>query len=210
MEQSAIEKCLELAIVSLNKSFRRYIKKKDVRNDVKHSGATGVAVLIVGDRIYAGNVGDARAVLYTGGDPIDHSTHGINGSCKSENVIRLTKDHKPDDEEERVRAAGGYIMNSRVNGILGISRSLGDFYMHPWVIIDPYIFSCPLPKNEDSFIIIGCDGVWDELSDEQACNIVHRELRPNRCTEAAQKVRDYAYFLGSDDNISSVVIKLNR
>ena len=41
----------------------------------------------------------------------------------------LSKDHKPDDVEERKRiiAANGFVENNRVNGMLALSRALGDF-----------------------------------------------------------------------------------
>lgn len=49
-------------------------------------------------------------------------------------VKELTRDHRPDRDEERkrVEAAGGYVMEwagvPRVNGQLAISRAIGDLY----------------------------------------------------------------------------------
>jgi len=70
----------------------------------------------------------------------------------------------------------------------------------------------PVPSHQDSFILLGCDGVWDELSDYEACSIVHHfsyqgSNEPHRLASA---LRDYAYFFGSDDNISAMVIKLKK
>ena len=44
-------------------------------------------------------------------------------------AIALSKDHKPDDPEEatRIQAAGGFVDDGRVNGMLALSRALGDF-----------------------------------------------------------------------------------
>ena len=41
----------------------------------------------------------------------------------------MSKDHKPDDPEERKRIynASGFVEESRVNGMLALSRALGDF-----------------------------------------------------------------------------------
>jgi protein phosphatase 2C family protein 2/3 len=41
----------------------------------------------------------------------------------------LTDDHKPKHpkEEQRIKKAGGYVENGRVNGSLALSRALGDF-----------------------------------------------------------------------------------
>lgn len=49
-------------------------------------------------------------------------------------AIELTKDHHPDrdDERARIEAAGGSVIVwgvPRVNGILAMSRSIGDIYL---------------------------------------------------------------------------------
>jgi serine/threonine protein phosphatase PrpC len=48
---------------------------------------------------------------------------------KGKQAVDLSKDHKPDDIEERRRIynAGGHVEDSRVNGMLALSRALGDF-----------------------------------------------------------------------------------
>jgi serine/threonine protein phosphatase PrpC len=61
--------------------------------------------------VYVANAGDCRAVL---------SYHGI--------AYDLSEDHKAirEDEQERVTAAGGYVHNGRLMGILAVSRAFGD------------------------------------------------------------------------------------
>ena len=43
-------------------------------------------------------------------------------------VVPMSVDHKPHDpgEEERIRSAGGFVWNGRINGCLNLSRALGD------------------------------------------------------------------------------------
>eukprot|EP01100_Stratorugosa_tubuloviscum_P006481 TRINITY_DN2795_c0_g1_i1.p1 TRINITY_DN2795_c0_g1~~TRINITY_DN2795_c0_g1_i1.p1 ORF type:complete len:1074 (+),score=578.18 TRINITY_DN2795_c0_g1_i1:158-3379(+) len=160
------------------------------QHSTRHCGSTAVCVLIQGSKIYVANVGDSRAVL-----------------CRSGKPIRLSYDHKPygEDEEQRILDLGGYVMGEtgRVNGILAVSRSLADFYMHPFVSVEAYTSETDLTE-QDEFLILGCDGVWDEVSDEYACQLVASESDP---TVASSKLRDYSYLLESDDNISVMVIK---
>ena len=120
----------------------------------------------------------------------------------------MSYDHKPydDEEENRVRGMGGCVTGEtgRINGLLAIPRSIGDYYMKPYVIDEPYRAKYELTE-EDSVLIIGCDGVWDEVSDEKAVELVKREPNPFK---ASCILRDYAYMLGSDDNISVIIVQL--
>lgn len=75
-------------------------------------------------------------------------------------AVRLTYDHKGSDAQEakRITDAGGFVMNARVNGVLAVTRSLGDSAMKEFVVGSPYTTETVL-GSEDSFLIIACDGV---------------------------------------------------
>jgi len=157
----------------------------------KHCGTTAVAVLIIEKKIFVANVGDSRAVLY-----------------RKDKAIRMTVDHKPRSEEDRIRGyEGGCVTGDgagRVNGVIAVSRALGDFYMNPFVSQDPFTYTTEI-TSDDKFIILACDGVWDEIEDDEACKIVNTVENPYK---ASAKLRDSAFLLGSDDNISVMVVKL--
>ena len=53
--------------------------------------------------------------------------------CERGNAVELSQDHKPDLPEERSRIikAGGGVEDGRVNGMLALSRALGDFDYKP-------------------------------------------------------------------------------
>jgi leucine-rich repeat protein SHOC2 len=174
----------------LNDELSNHLKSRK-QLAAKHCGTTAVIVLIIDKKLYVANVGDSRAVLF-----------------RKDKAIRMTFDHKPRAEEERIKSIeGGCVIGDgggRVNGQIAVSRSLGDFYMHPYVIYEPHTFVTGL-TTDDKFIIIACDGVWDEVDDELACKIVSTQSDPFK---ASAKLRDYAYLLGSDDNISALLIKL--
>lgn len=94
--------------------------------------------------LYTANVGDARIIL-----------------CRAGKALRLSYDHKGSDENEgkRIANAGGLILNNRVNGVLAVTRALGDTYMKDLVTGRPYTTETIIQPDADEFIIIACDGV---------------------------------------------------
>jgi protein phosphatase PTC1 len=94
--------------------------------------------------LYTANVGDARIVL-----------------CRNGKALRLSYDHKGSDENEgkRIAGAGGLILNNRVNGVLAVTRALGDAYMKDLVTGHPYTTETVIQPDMDEFLILACDGV---------------------------------------------------
>lgn len=107
----------------------------------------GVTILIPPSNLrrvlYCANAGDARGVL-----------------CRSGTAVRLTYDHKGSDKQEakRITDAGGFVMSGRVNGVLAVTRSLGDSSMKEFVVGAPYTTETEL-CSDDEFLILACDGV---------------------------------------------------
>lgn len=68
--------------------------------------------MITKTEILCSNAGDSRSVLSRKGKSKD-----------------LSVDHKPDlpAEKRRIERANGFVEESRVNGMLALSRALGDF-----------------------------------------------------------------------------------
>ncbi|GAM21626.1 hypothetical protein SAMD00019534_048010 [Acytostelium subglobosum LB1] len=181
------------AYSEINAHFKNYIATNTDRPELRFCGATAATVLLHNNHCYVSNIGDSRVVL-----------------CRGGQAQRLSFDHKPNDphEEDRIRKLGGFVVSNqhtaRVNGVLAVSRSIGDFYMEPFVISDPYLSITQL-QPDDQFLIIACDGIWDEIEDQTACEVV---LGAPSLAHAASRLRDYAYFKGSDDNITVIVVDL--
>ena len=83
-------------------------------------------------------------------------------TSRSEKALRLSYDHKGSDpvESRRIVESGGFMMNNRVNGVLAVTRSLGDLSMKEWVIGSPYTTETVLDEN-DHTLILACDGVFE-------------------------------------------------
>lgn len=94
--------------------------------------------------LYTANVGDARIVL-----------------CRNGKALRLSYDHKGMDENEgrRISKAGGLILNNRVNGVLAVTRALGDSYLKDLVTGHPYTTETVIQPDQDEFLLLACDGV---------------------------------------------------
>ncbi|KWU41973.1 protein phosphatase 2C [Rhodotorula sp. JG-1b] len=151
---------------------------------------SGVAPHIAAKRtLYTANAGDARAVL-----------------CRGGRAIRLSYDHKAGDAKEmqRIEAAGGYIANQRVNGYLAVTRSLGDSQMKQFVVGSPYTTETTL-RDDDDFLILACDGLWDVCTDQQAVDTI-KDIRDPQ--EASDKLVQYALGHHSTDNLTVLVVNL--
>ena len=100
--------------------------------------------------LYTANVGDARIVL-----------------CRNGKALRLSYDHKGSDENEgkRISNAGGLILNNRVNGVLAVTRALGDAYLKDLVTGHPYTTETVIQPDADELIILACDGVSFDTTD---------------------------------------------
>jgi serine/threonine protein phosphatase PrpC len=97
-------------------AFVKGIYEQEVEKKEWLCGSTSVTVALHGSVMYVAWVGDSLAILSRGGVPVE-----------------LTPGHKPhrEDECERITKAGGWVSGSvekggRVNGILAVSRALGD------------------------------------------------------------------------------------
>lgn len=169
----------------------------EIREELQGTTALVGVFTSEGKVLHVANVGDTRAVLCRGGE-----------------AIRLSRDHKALDEDEYVRVteAGGFVTErGRVQGVLAVTRSLGDMLLQPIVLNDPTVKEVTL-STQDEFIIFACDGVWDVVTDSTAVAIVRDALAEysGDPARAAIKLRDWAFLSGSGDNISVIIVVLSH
>ena len=124
-------------------------------------GTTACAVSLVGGRrIVCANAGDSRAIIVR----------------KDGSVVRLSRDHKPGmpDETKRITDLGGKVIywgRWRVEGLLAVSRAIGDASLKPYVTSEPEVCEYDIGRD-DWFLILSSDGVWDVLDNEEAAHVV--------------------------------------
>ena len=111
-------------------------------------------------------------------------------------------------ENERIKKIGGIIFNGRLFGQLNLSRSLGDFSLkNNGLISTPSIHKHKI-SEDDIYIIIASDGIWDVLNEEFISNLCIENCNLN-CNELGKLIIKNAIEKGSEDNISCIVILLN-
>ncbi|KAL3633421.1 putative protein phosphatase 2C 59 [Castilleja foliolosa] len=164
---------------------------KSENNQNRDAGSTASTAILVGDRLLVANVGDSRAVI-----------------CRGGNAIAVSRDHKPDqtDERRRIEEAGGFVMWAgtwRVGGVLAVSRAFGDRLLKQYVVADPEIQE---EKVDDTleFLILASDGLWDVVTNEEAVSMTKPISDPE---EAAKRLMQEAHQRGSGDNTTVVVVR---
>jgi len=221
--------------LGIEKTEENFIKNEALNEngEIKDSsGSCGVIAMIRGKKLIIGNVGDSRLVIFKNGL-----------------VSFATEDHKPDSdtEKKRIEAAGGKIYQTPsyfplyqngkeidipwrvLPGRLSVSRTFGDIEakeekfggMKGVVAALPDITEIEL-NEEYNLIVIGCDGIFDVLSNEELLECVKIVLKEKKINEAIKDedihelCGDFAAMIiksalakDSFDNISCIVIALN-
>ena len=145
-------------------------------------GTTLTAVNIIGKHLFIGHIGDSRAYLIR------------NNEAKC-----LTNDHTQVGELVRMKILSpDKIRTHSQRSVLNKSLGLNLF-------IQPDIFRMTLQNND--LLILCTDGIWSVIEDDEFA----RFTKLSRDTEKLSNlIIDQAMDRDSDDNLSIVVIELNR
>lgn len=120
-------------------------------------------------KLFVANAGDSRCV-----------------AGKAGKAMEMSVDHKPDCQIEidRITKSGSVITEGRVDGNLNLTRSLGDIkYKHrahltpeeQAITANPDTYEFDLTDDID-FILMGCDGIWEKKSNEEAVEWVYQHI----------------------------------
>jgi len=191
--------------------------KKDIK--IKKSGSCALILITNDDNIYIANLGDSRGII-----------------CSNNNLINiLSIDHKPRNEYEsqRVYKFGGKI--EKVNDIyrifpggLSVARTIGDSEskLPEFGGVLNIISSTPdllTFKNNGNidFIILGCDGIYDNLSNKKIVYCVYytllRQLKKNDVvnkekiiSKITKNIIKEALKYHSKDNLSCIFLTMEK
>jgi len=169
-------------------------------------------------KVVCANAGDSRAVLSRDGK-----------------AIALSEDHKPDGEIEknRILNAGGTVEvmpggDFRVCGDLNLSRAFGDFRFKKMGKLPPaeQIISCApdlsaqVLTEDDTFMILACDGIWEKKSSQDAVDFINSKaihklenedltsITELLCDDVVCKSMETPDFDGSGcDNMTAMIVR---
>ena len=151
------------------------------------------------------NTGDSRCII-----------------SKNNIATVITKDHKPNWPEERLRIEnlGGKIYKDgydyRIQD-LSVSRAFGDIDAEPYLTNMPEMFTYKL-DNLDQFVVLACDGLWDVLNNQEVVNFIVNNCfnkdgtridlydKDNKKINIARKLGEYAIKKGTGDNVTIIII----
>lgn len=217
LAETGEERIEEKEIRSVFRRVQRHVRDADIEmkeNYRKKSigGSTAVVLFVSKDaktsrcRARCANCGDSHAVLFRkGGD-----------------VVQLSEDHRPIQEHERKRIKRdggkvdvGLLADEDGDGVLSVSRGFGNFRV-PGFSCEPYVsdeIDLLDPKNE--FVVLGSDGLWDNVSSEDVAGQVRGDLgrgvvdpsilAKHLCELAVESCMDHKRRL---DDISVIVVLL--
>ena len=134
-------------------------------------------------KLYFANAGDSRVVM-----------------CKKGIAEAMSEDHKPELETEKTRIykADGWISEGRVKGNLNLTRGFGDLEYkqnknlkpeEQMITANPDIKVIDFSSDID-FVIIGCDGIWDCLKNQEACDFVSKRLKEKPNIKISQIIEE--------------------
>ena len=167
----------------------------NVYNDILMNKGCTACVMIIDEtnkKLYFANAGDSRVVI-----------------CCKENAEAMSEEHKPelDSEKTRIYKADGWIMNGRVKGNLNLSRGFGDLEYkqnknltpeEQMVTANPDIKSIDY-KDDIDFVIIGSNGIWECLTNQEACDFVRKRLKDNHDIQISKKIEEMLDSIVAED-----------
>ena len=185
-------------IESFEKAEDDFLNNIAIKENDK-SGSCALVCLIIDNNLYIANCGDSHAII----------------SINSGKEIKLLNSiHRPNNikEKERIIKNGGsiYIRNSIMRiipGRLSVSRAFGDkdAKLNDYgennniLICTPEIVNINLRNQKVDFLIMGCDGIFEYLTNEDCVSLAWKIMKEN--------IKNYNNFHQMNGDIVDLIIK---
>lgn len=207
----------------IEKAFKETFQSVD--DDLRHeplieplfAGTTACVALLRDRKLTTANAGDSRAVC---------ARKLSNGNYLA---LELTEDQNPDKPEEMARIvnSGGYVTLPPGPGLsarvwldpmcsqigLAMSRSIGDHAIASVGVISEPVVTYHDVTDDDEFLILASDGVWEFIKSIEAVQVVGENLYKG-ATKACQALIEAAAAKWHEeegayrDDITAIVVRL--
>ena len=201
--ENNINKIISLIKNSFISADKKIINELSLKNEV---GSTATIVLLFklgtesffSKYLICANIGDSRGYI------LSNTT-----------LTQITKDHncRNDEEVSRIKKSGGIVFNNRVYGTLMLTRSFGDKELKKHGVISEPDFFVKKINEDDKFAIVASDGVWDAVKENDILELEKKSRNGDwafSSDEFSKKIVRLAVDKGTMDNVSCIVIKLNK
>mmetsp|Transcript_34641 Transcript_34641/g.54086 ORF Transcript_34641/g.54086 Transcript_34641/m.54086 type:complete len:284 (+) Transcript_34641:225-1076(+) len=196
-ENENVRKAILDGFKETDREFIKLANEKGLKD-----GCTAVTVTVINDVMFIAWAGDSKAVLARREDEKPDSRL---------KVLSITKDHTciVSKERERIVGAGGYVENNRVQGIMEVTRSIGDKDLKRYgVSSTPEIQRVTLSKR-DEFMILACDGLWRVMDAKEVVAKTRAYLQEGKSLDQAsmELVREAVRMREASDNVSALILQ---
>ena len=209
------------------------LDKNNNMNIIDRSGSCAVVIIIVDTKIYIANVGDSRALLsLNNGNQyiVVTEDHKPNNEREKNRIIQ--NGGQVYQTQTPINGAENDVLNGQIllgpyrvlPGRLSVSRTIGDieakslqFGGNPNVVIPyPDIYFYDLEKDNIDFLLLGCDGIYDQISSEEILDcawmiLKNKEINFNlhqKCGIIVDFILKASMARKSFDNITCVIVTL--
>jgi protein phosphatase 1L len=196
--RSGVDKAL---VDSFQTTDRKYCELCEIEES-RVDGSTAVVVAhdTFEDRLHVANVGDSRAIV------VQNKVAGY---------AELSEVHLPSipSEQKRIEALGGHIVQDkagtlRVEGVLMVSRSIGDSYLKKFVSGEPTTRTFDVDPERDHCVVLASDGLFDYMEPEELSKVFRDAKNMDELKILCERVVGTTIGRGSEDNVTILVIPL--
>ncbi|ELP88876.1 leucine-rich repeat containing protein, putative [Entamoeba invadens IP1] len=175
---------------SIGLTFEKLNEK--VKNVEKTDGASVGVMMWHKGKLHVANVGDTRCLVIRESDCLQLTTENL---CTEKT------------EKQRIKNEGGVVDEfGKINGIIGVTKCIGNFDMANFVKCTPDITSYDVTKN-DLFSIGINRNIWDVLSNDFIAQVA-RNFRNLQPPAIASLIKDEARQRGATGNLVVSVLCL--
>ena len=233
-------------IEAFQKAEEEFIKQKCKSDEeFDNSGSCALVCILFDNKIYISNIGDSRAIMSINGGTkikqlsVDHKPNNpkeFERAIKNGSQIYVDNDDpdrdisklvfiKDKSEFEKYKNEGEEVIFREYPSDLAVMRTIGDVKVKnkdyggkPGTIIStPEIFIYDISSTDD-FIVMGCDGIFDDLSNQDVVDAAWYIYKNRSKTknydihelsqEACDMIIKYGLEKETSDNLSCIIIGL--